>query len=69
MRIRLLQKNKRETRARNIVSAGIHSQYGWQAAVREKMRGKKIGKDKAKESDQRSVEKSAGGCHPVLISL
>jgi hypothetical protein len=63
------KKDKRKTRTGNIVSAGIHSQYGWQAAVREKMRGKKIGKDKDKESAYRSVEKCSGECHPVLLSL
>lgn len=65
----LLKKDEWKTCAGNIVGAGIHPQYGGQAAVREKMRGKKIGEDHDKESDQESFKKSSGMCHPIMQPL
>ena len=59
----LLKEYQREARARNIVRAEIKPQYGWQAAVREKMRSQNIDEENDEESDQKSFAKGAGGCH------
>lgn len=48
---------------------GVRSWYGEQAAVGEQRRGKQIGEGKDKESDQESVKKGAGECHPIMRSL
>jgi len=64
----LLEENQWKASSRNIVGAEICPEYGWQAAVREKMRGKDVDQDKDKESDQKSFEKSSRGCHIKIIS-
>lgn len=67
----LLKKDEWKTCAGNIVDAGIHPQYGGQAAVREKMRSKKVGEDKDEEADQKSYRKVRESViwHNVLMNL
>jgi len=49
----LFEEYEWEARACKIVNAGICLEYGWQATVKEKMRGKGVDDDKDKESDQK----------------
>jgi hypothetical protein len=54
----LFKKYKGEANADNIVSAEGCTQYGWQAAVGEKMRCQDVGEDKDCESRQKSIQNS-----------
>jgi hypothetical protein len=65
----LFEENKREACARNVFGAGICFQQGWQATVREQMRGKGVDKDNDQESDQKPIKKGAGCCHIKMIFL
>jgi len=65
----LFKEYERETGARDGVRAATKPKEGWQATVREKMRGKQIEQDKARESDQESFEKSFSRGHINLVSM
>jgi hypothetical protein len=52
-----------------IVGAEICSWNSRQAAVREEMRGKDIGEDEDRESDQKSEERIPGGRHIRMVSF
>jgi len=50
----LFKENEWKAEAGDGVGAGGKPEQGWQATVREKMRGKEIGENEDRESDQKS---------------
>ena len=51
----------------DVVGAGSKPKEGWQATVREKMRGKQVEEDKCGESDQESFEEGLSRRHVESI--
>jgi hypothetical protein len=65
----LFKENEWETGTGDVVGAGSKPKEGWQATVREKMRGKDIKQDEDRESDQESFEEGLARRHLNLMSF
>jgi hypothetical protein len=63
----LFKENEWETGPGDVVRAGSKPKEGWQATVREKMRGKQVEQDKCGESDQESFEEGLSRRHVESI--